>query len=75
MLPPFVDPAESVALQLLLLAAVAMTIDIAIGLAYILAGSRLANAMAEPATRQRLNVAIGAIFIAIAAGILIQLFS
>lgn len=75
LLPPFVDPARSVAPQLLLLAVVAMAIDLLLGSAYILAGSRLAAAMARPATRRRLDVAVGMIFIAIAAGILAQLFS
>ena len=75
LLPPFVDPARSVAPQLLLLAAVAMVIDLVIGSAYILAGSRLAKAMAEPRIRRRLDIAVGVIFIAISVGILIQLFS
>lgn len=75
LLPPFVDPARSVVPQLLLLAAVAMAIDLLLGSAYILAGSRLAKAIADPTTRRRLDLAVGAIFIAIAAAILIELFS
>lgn len=75
LLPPFVDPSRSVAPQLLVLAVVAMAIDILLGSAYILTGSRLAAALARPETRRRLDIAVGLIFIAIAAGILIQLSS
>lgn len=74
LLPPFVDASQSVAPQLFVLAAVAMSIDVALGSLYILAGSRLAAAMAEPATRHRLDLAVGAIFIAIGAGILAELY-
>lgn len=74
LLPPFVDGTQPVAAQLAILALVAMTIDLAIGSLYILAGGRLTNAMAQPAARRRLNIAVGCIFIAIGAAILIQLF-
>lgn len=70
LLPPFVDVEAPVAPQLVLLAIVAMAIDLAIGAIYIGAGQKLAAAMAEPATRRRLDIAVGTIFLAIAAGIL-----
>lgn len=75
LLPPFVDPARSVAPQLVVLAALAMAIDMLVGSAYILAGSRLAAAMGRPAMRRRLELAIGATFIAIAVLILVELVS
>jgi threonine/homoserine/homoserine lactone efflux protein len=70
LLPPFVDPHRAVVPQLVLLAAVAMVIDVALGVLYIGAGSRLSAAMARPRTRKWLDRAVGAIFIAIALGIL-----
>jgi len=73
LLPPFVDPDRQIAPQLLVLALLAMSIDIALGSIYILTGSRLAAAMAEPATRRRLDLAVGVIFIAIAMAILAEL--
>ena len=73
LLPPFVDPGRSVAPQLLVLAAVAMSIDVLVGSAYILAGSRVAAAMARPVMRRRLELAIGTIFILIATSILAEL--
>jgi threonine/homoserine/homoserine lactone efflux protein len=74
LLPPFVDARAPVAPQLIVLAALAMTIDVALGLIYIFAGSRLASAMERPATRKRLDIAVGIIFILIALGILAELF-
>ena len=73
LLPPFVDPRSPIGPQLLLLALLAMTIDVALGALYITAGSRLAAAMARPHTRSWLDRAVGTIFIAIAAGILVEL--
>lgn len=70
LLPPFVDARQAVVPQLIMLALVAMAIDILIGVLYIGAGSRLSAAMARPATRRRVDIAVGAIFLAIAAGIL-----
>ena len=70
LLPPFVDPRHAVVPQLVVLAVVAMVIDVALGALYIGAGSRLAAAMARPQTRKWLDRAVGAIFIAIALGIL-----
>ena len=74
LLPPFVDAKAPVAPQLLVLALLAMAIDVALGLVYILAGSRLAAAMERPATRKRLDRTVGTIFILIALGILAELF-
>ncbi len=73
LLPPFVDQREAVGPQLVVLAAVAMVIDVAIGALYIGAGSKLAAAMTRPALRRRLDIAVGTIFIAIALGIFITL--
>ena len=73
LLPPFVDPGRSVPPQLLLLALVAIGIDLVVGSVYILAGSRLAAAMARPAMRRRLEIAVGSIFILIAISILAEL--
>jgi len=74
LLPPFVDATAPVVPQLVVLALLAMAIDIALGLIYIFAGSRLAAAMERPATRRKLDIAVGAIFILIALGILAELF-
>ena len=74
LLPPFVDARAPVVPQLVVLALLAMAIDVALGLVYIGAGSRLAAAMERPATRRKLDVAVGVIFILIALGILVELF-
>lgn len=74
LLPPFVDPHQPVAPQLAVLAAVAITCDVLVGAAYVAAGSRLATAMQRPALRGRLDVAVGCVFIAIAAGIMVRLW-
>lgn len=74
LLPPFVDQASPVVPQLAVLAAVAMAIDVALGALYIGAGSRLSVAMTRPATRKWLDRTVGTIFVAIALGILIELF-
>ena len=73
-MPPFVDARAPVAPQLVVLALLAMAIDVALGVLYITAGSRLAAAMERPATRRKLDIAVGAIFILIALGILFELF-
>jgi threonine/homoserine/homoserine lactone efflux protein len=73
LLPPFVHQREAIAPQLILLAAVAMVIDVGLGALYIAAGSRLAAAMTATQTRRRLDQAVGAIFLAISIGILIEL--
>ncbi|MGZ3265039.1 MAG: LysE family translocator [Croceibacterium sp.] len=73
LLPPFVDPHRPVVPQLVLLAIVAMAIDVALGALYVVAGHRLSAAMARPQTRKWLDCAVGAIFIAIGLGILLEL--
>jgi threonine/homoserine/homoserine lactone efflux protein len=73
LLPPFVDQRQPIVPQLVLLATVAMVIDVALGVVYIGAGSRLSAAMARPQTRKRLDRTVGIIFIAIALGILAEL--
>jgi threonine/homoserine/homoserine lactone efflux protein len=57
----------------MLLALVAMAIDVALGTAYILAGHGLARAMTSGATRKWLDGAVGTIFLVIAAAILADL--
>ncbi len=75
LLPPFVDPRQPVAVQLVILALIAMVIDVAVGVLYIAMGSRLALAMARPATRTGFDRAIGVLFIAIAMGLLVDIAS
>lgn len=75
LLPPFVDQQAPIVPQLVLLALVAMVIDVALGALYIGAGSRLSAAMARAQTRKRLDLAVGAIFILIGCGILAELLS
>ena len=73
LLPPFVDPHSAVVPQLMLLGAIAISLDVSIGLIYIAAGSRLSRAMSRPRTRRWLDSAVGLVFIAIAVGILTEL--
>jgi threonine/homoserine/homoserine lactone efflux protein len=73
LLPPFVDTGSPVAPQLVLLALIAMAIDVMIGTIYILAGSGLARAMTGGATRAWVDRGVGAIFLLIATAILIDL--
>jgi threonine/homoserine/homoserine lactone efflux protein len=73
LLPPFVDARIPIVPQLMLLALVAMAIDVALGTAYILAGHGLARAMTSGATRKWLDGAVGTIFLVIAAAILADL--
>jgi threonine/homoserine/homoserine lactone efflux protein len=73
LLPPFVDSRSSVVPQLVLLAVVAMSIDVVLGAAYIFAGNGVARAIAERSTRIWVNRAVGAIFIAIAIAIFADL--
>ncbi|MEO6387854.1 MAG: LysE family translocator [Croceibacterium sp.] len=75
LLPPFVDAQQPVAPQLLLLAVIAMVIDVLSGSLYIAAGGRLSAAMSRPAARRKLDIAVGALFMAIAAGIIIEQFA
>jgi threonine/homoserine/homoserine lactone efflux protein len=73
LLPPFVDPHGAVVPQLVLLAAIAISLDVSFGLVYIAAGSRLSRAMSRPRTRRWLDSGVGLVFIAIAIGILVEL--
>ena len=73
LLPPFVNARLPVVPQLALLAAVSLVIDVAVGAAYIGAGRKLSAAMSDPATRRKLDIGIGLLFIAIAIGILADL--
>jgi len=73
LLPPFVDPRSAVVPQLVLLGAIAISLDAFLALIYIAAGSRLARAMASPNPRRWLDSGVGLVFIAIAIGILAEL--
>ena len=75
LLPPFVDARQPVAPQLVVLAVVAMVIDVVVGAVYIAVGSRLAAAMNRPATRRRFDLGVGVLFLLIAAGILADIAS
>ena len=66
LLPPFLDSRHPLGPQLVVLAVLAMGIDIVIGAAYIGAGSRLAAAMTRPALRAAIERGVGAIFLALA---------
>lgn len=72
LLPPFIDMRQAVAPQLAVLALVAIAIDVVIGLAYIGAGSRLAHAMSRPDLRRTVERAVGAIFLALAAAVVVS---
>jgi homoserine/homoserine lactone efflux protein len=72
-LPPFVDATRPVVPQLVLLALVAMAIDVAFGALYILAGNGLARAMDRPGTRKWIDRGVGAVFAIIAVAILAEL--
>ena len=72
-IPPFVDPAKSVPLQIVVLALVALVADLVIGWLYIAAGKRLARFMERAATRVWIDRGIGIVFILIAGLILVDL--
>ena len=73
LLPPFVNTHDPVVPQLVLLAVVAMVIDVALGTAYILAGHGLSRAMTRASTRKWLDRGVGSIFLVIATAILADL--
>jgi threonine/homoserine/homoserine lactone efflux protein len=73
LVPPFVDSRSPVVLQIVVLALVAMVIDVALGTVYILAGNGLAKAMNRERTRAWLQRAVGTIFLLIAVAILADL--
>ena len=66
-IPPFVDTASPLGPQIVLLALLALAIDLPIGALYIGAGQRLARVMERAATRRWIDRAIGALFLVIAA--------
>lgn len=66
LLPPFVRPGLPIAPQLVVLGAVAIAIDLVVGAAYIIAGSRIARALAQPQVQRRFNRAVGTIFVVLA---------
>lgn len=72
LLPPFIDQGAPIVPQIVLLAAVGTMIDVFVGSLYIAVGARLSQAMTRPTTRRRIDFAIGTIFLAIAAGVLID---
>lgn len=73
LLPPFVNGRSPIVPQLMLLALVAMAIDVTLGTVYILAGNGLARAMTSGATRHWIDRGVGTIFLIIAAAILADL--
>lgn len=75
LLPPFVDQNAAVLPQLIVLWLLAMTIDIALGTLYIVAGQRLARAMTSADVRPWVDRIVGAIFVAIAIAILADQWS
>jgi threonine/homoserine/homoserine lactone efflux protein len=74
LLPPFLDTTQPIGPQLVVLAAVAISIDIAVGVFYVAAGGGLAAAMRKSAIRLWLERGVGAIFLLIAAVILVELY-
>ncbi|MGX7952475.1 LysE family translocator [Tsuneonella sp. HG249] len=73
LLPPFVDTHLPVGPQLVVLATIGLVIDMAVGGVYIAAGTRLSDAMSRPQTRKRFDIAVGLLFVTIAAAILFDL--
>ena len=69
-----VDSRSAVVPQIVVLAVLAMVIDVALGTIYILAGNRMAQAMTRARTRLWVDRSIGAIYLAIAAAILADMF-
>ena len=73
LLPPFLSFDRPLAPQLVTLAAIAVACDMVVGLAYVVAGSSLAAAMARPATRMWLERGVGIVFLSLAAIITVEL--
>lgn len=73
LVPPFVDSRSAVVPQLVVLAVVAMVIDVLFGAVYVLAGNGLSRAMSREATRAWLHRGVGTIFFLIAIAILAEL--
>lgn len=74
LLPPFVDPSEPVLPQIAVLAAIGMAADMIIGALYVAAGGGLSRMMSRPDVRRRLDQSVGAIFLALAAGICLDVY-
>ncbi len=72
LLPPFVDMSQPMAMQLVVLAAVALSLDVVVSLAYIFAGNRLNAAISRPQVHRRLDLAVGTLFLLISAAVLWQ---
>jgi homoserine/homoserine lactone efflux protein len=72
-IPPFVDPGSAIGPQIVILAVLALTIDLPIGALYIVAGQRLARLMERAATRRWIDRGIGALFLVISALVLAEL--
>ena len=73
LLPPFVDSRSAIVPQLVVLAVVAMVIDVGIGAAYIVAGYGLAKAMNRERTRAWIHRGVGTIFLLIGIAIFAEL--
>lgn len=73
-IPPFVDPGRAVGWQILVLAVIALVLDLLVGWLYIGAGKRLAKTMERAATRRWIDRGIGIVFILIAASIAADLY-
>lgn len=71
-IPPFVDPASAIGAQIVILAAVALLIDLPAGALYIFAGQRMALAMERAATRRWIDRAIGTVFLTIAVLVFVE---
>ncbi len=72
-IPPFVDPGSAIGPQIVILAVLALLIDLPIGALYISAGKRLARLMERAATRRWIDCGIGALFLVISALVLAEL--
>ncbi|KLE35641.1 LysE family translocator [Aurantiacibacter luteus] len=71
-IPPFIDTGSPVGGQIVVLALIAMVVDLAVGALYIGAGQRLARFIAEGRSRRWVERAIGAGFLLIAALVLVE---
>ncbi|MBX7502576.1 LysE family translocator [Qipengyuania sp. YG27] len=72
-IPPFVDASAPVGWQILVLAAVALVIDLVVGALYIGAGQSLARVMQRAAARRWIDRVIGTLFLLIAVLVLAEL--
>lgn len=72
-IPPFVNASAPVGWQILVLAGVALVIDLCVGALYIGAGQSLARTMQRAAARRWIDRVIGALFLLIAVLVLTEL--